>query len=157
MDEPTLRMNLNVAIWNWFGHIGSISKNAKEIVNRILFEIRKTHVIIPIKWNSPESIPEVKEGTEDLFWIAVVNDKKKQIVFLAYYQNRPLETDEDGDPANDDYLININGDPIDSVGWVDCKEHSEFDNFYTKLDFDESYKLLGWAEYDPPKFTGLSE
>jgi hypothetical protein len=97
-------------------------------------------------WNEPDSIPSVAKGTEDLFWVAVDSRHSGKVhVFMAYYQNRPLEYHEDG-VLVDDALYDTNGDPVDSVGWVDCKEHYEFDDYYTPLSFDDDYKLLGWKE-----------
>lgn len=108
-----------------------------------------------VEWNEPESIPCVAKGGQQLFWIAVDSQHTGEThVFLAYFQNRPLELDKEGEPS-DDTLHDPDGEPINSVGWVDCKQHHDFDDFYTPLLFDESYKLLGWAEYEPPKFTGL--
>ena len=45
-----------------------------------------------------------------------------------------------------------NGEPIDSVGWVDAKQHAEFDHYWEQITFNNNYELLGWAEYTPPTF-----
>ena len=104
-------------------------------------------------WNKPEFTPLVEEGKEEQFWIAVENDKGKVFVFPAHYQNRPL--DENGDNY-DDALEDLNGDAVGSVGWVDLKQHVDYDNFWEALTFNDNYKLLGWAVYTPPEFTGVS-
>ena len=112
-----------------------------------------------LEWQLPGSAPAVDEGTEKEFWVAVVSVRggiPSIHTFLGMYQNRPLNLDEDGEPTNDDYLISDNGDngePIGSMGWVSCKSHVDYDDFYVPLNFDESYTLLGWAEYTPPEFT----
>jgi hypothetical protein len=105
-----------------------------------------------VNWNKPDLIPAVEQGKEEPYWIAVKTDKGKAFVFMAYYQNRPLEIDEHGE-HNDDCLINFDGDPIGSVGWVDAKQHVDFDDYWESLTFNEHYQLLGWADYNPPKFT----
>jgi len=101
-------------------------------------------------WNSPESTPVVPIGTEKQYWIAIKTSEGKECVFIAHYQNRPL-ADEGDDEAYE--LIDLDGEPIESVGWVDCKEHSEFDNYYTPISFNEHYELLGWAECIAPTWN----
>jgi hypothetical protein len=111
-----------------------------------------------IEWKGAGAIPVVSKGAERLFWLAVEvasSDEPKVVTFLAHYQNRPLEQDGDGEFLNDDYLTNTDGAPIESVGWVSCKEHVEFSNFYEVIKFNDEYKLLGWAEYTPPTFTKI--
>ena len=101
-----------------------------------------------LKWNKPSQVPKIMTGTEELFWVAVQSKYSEEPkVFLAFYQDRPLEED------NDDCLINVDGEAISSIGWVDCKEHCDFADYYTPLGFDNDYVLLGWAEYVPPLFT----
>ena len=102
-------------------------------------------------WQSPETTPNVPSGTEKEFWVAVEN-KESVNVFIALFQNRPLELDENGEPLDDDCLINTDGEPIDSVGWVFNQEHYEFDNYYTPLVFLGETKLVGWAELEVPSF-----
>lgn len=110
-----------------------------------------------MKWNLPTVNPDVSLGDEKEFWIAIYSERtNKEHVFIAQYQNRPF--DEESDDYLEDYVLHTpDGDPIDSVGWVTCKEHSDFDNFYEPITFNEQYRLLGWAEYEPPKFTGLNQ
>ena len=111
-----------------------------------------------IKWESHLLPPKVERGTEKEFWVAVEmndgppeNNKTKVITFLAQYQNRPYK-EGDEDVIDDDYLVNTDGEYVDSIGWVTCQSHYEFDNYYELISFNEHYKLLGWAEYTPPKF-----
>lgn len=112
----------------------------------------------PLKWNRPEAIPDVELGCETLFWIAVhLGSSNKQHVFLAHYQNRPVTFDEDGYPLEDWALTNEDGGEFGSVGWVSRREHNDFDGYYEELTFNDEYKLLGWAEYVPPQFTGCGE
>ena len=110
-----------------------------------------------IVWIEPDKTPAVPVGTEKLYWLAVEAKayKNKAFVFLAYYQNRELDLDDEGLPICDDHLVNIDGEAIESIGWVERTEHEEFDSYYTKIKFCEDYKLLGWAEYEPPLFTGF--
>jgi hypothetical protein len=108
------------------------------------------------KWNNPEDVPVIQEGTEKGFWLAVEIDspkfeKPKKITFLAQYQNRPYK-EGDEDLHGDDALVNTDGEYVNSVGWVTCQSHCEFDNYYELITFNENYKLLGWAEYTSPKF-----
>ena len=112
-----------------------------------------------LEWQLPALVPVVKEGTEEEFWVAVVSVRdgiRSVHTFLGMYQNRPLQLDEEGDPINDDYLSNDDGEAIESIGWVSCKSHIDFDNFYQQLHFNDNYILLGWAEYTPPEFTILN-
>ena len=107
------------------------------------------------EWHKPHLVPAIKKGTEGLFWVAVRNGQNKVYVFDALYQNRPLETDDDGEPLDDGCLINVDGEPIESIGWVHNQQHSEFDNFYQPIDFNEHYELLGWAECKTPEWIEL--
>ena len=38
-------------------------------------------VDINVKWNNPESIPDVGVGTEELYWVAVENEKGRRFVY----------------------------------------------------------------------------
>jgi|GEM_PF-1814681 len=110
-----------------------------------------------IDWKEPETTPVVNVGAEKEFWVAVeVNspkfDKPKVMTFLAQYQNRPYKNGDE-DLYGDDALVNTDGEYVNSVGWVTCQSHYEFDNYYELITFNESYKLLGWAEYVPPAFS----
>jgi len=115
--------------------------------------------MINVKWQDPKAIPKVNAGTEEQFWMAVEakrGDEVKIFTFLAQYQNRPFNKErcDDDDYLDDnDALVNCYGDYINSVGWVRCQSHIEFDNYYTQITFRDDYKLLGWAEYTPPAFT----
>jgi hypothetical protein len=118
-----------------------------------------------LNWQKPETTPVVPKGDELEFWVAIESTRvnphnqvssTRTYTFLAQYQNRPLETDEDGEYLDDDYLTDVNGEPVESIGWVSCKAHDDFDNFYEKLDFNENYKLLAWAEYTAPEFNGFN-
>ena len=105
-------------------------------------------------WLSPATIPAVEKGTEKQYWIATYNKRRDSIsVYLAIYQNRPLEVDDNGEYIDDDYLVNADGEPHESIGWVENKSHYEFDDFYMVIDFNDNYQLLGWAEYQPPAFN----
>lgn len=106
-----------------------------------------------LRWNSPDTVPDVPKWTEQEFWIAVASKYTgKTHVFLAQYQNRPLEND----PISDDCLVDCDGEYIHSVGWVSCQTHVQYDNYYEAMDFSDHWKLLGWAEYTPPEFTGVT-
>ncbi len=113
-----------------------------------------------LKWNQPELVPVVKIGDEKELWVAVRanrpnphpdTEQVKIITFLAQYQNRPYEDNEDYED-DDEALVNVDGEYVNSVGWVTCQSHCDFDNYYTPITFSESYELLGWAEYTPPVF-----
>lgn len=109
-----------------------------------------------VEWNAPEATPEVKKGTEKEFWVAVYSEHSgENRVFIAHYQNRPVDLDDDGAPLADDFLTTPDGEPHHSVGWVLRTEHEDYDGFYTACQFSEQYRLLGWAEYEPPEFTGV--
>ncbi|WP_067097851.1 hypothetical protein [Marinomonas atlantica] len=102
-----------------------------------------------VKWNAPDTVPEVELGTEKQFWIAV-ETKHGITVFEALYQNRPSVEGEDWT------LIGEDGEYISSVGWVQNQAHYEFADFYVPLGLCENCKLLGWAEYEAPEFTGVT-
>lgn len=111
-----------------------------------------------ITWKNPKSIPNVEKGSEEQYWIATYSKRKDSIsVYLAIYQNRPLETDDHGEYLDDDYLVNESGDPHESIGWVSNQSHYEFDNFYVPIEFNEDCNFLGWAEYQPPEFSGVEQ
>ena len=109
-------------------------------------------------WHKPDTFPVIPKNTENEFWIVFhSNHTGKTHVKLAIYQNRPLSLQTDGTPVDeDDCLYDCDGEPIHSVGWVSCKEHYEFESYYTALDFNSS-TLLGWAELPKPIFTGVTE
>ncbi|CAK3503995.1 Phage protein [Vibrio crassostreae] len=109
-----------------------------------------------IDWQHPLEVPVVEMGTEKEFWIAVYSEQsKRQHVFLAHYQNRPLVHDDDGELIENDWYLDGHGELVDSVGWVEHTRHDEYDNYYTKIGFSEDYRLLGWAEYEPPRFVAV--
>ena len=109
-----------------------------------------------LNWESPTTTPQVKVGTEKELWIAVEftrNGKPSEVItFLAQYQNRPYKLGDE-EELDEDNLVNTDGEYVDSVGWVTCQSHYEFDNYYELLTFNDNYKLLGWAEYTPPEFN----
>lgn len=111
-----------------------------------------------LTWNHPDTIPDVEIFTEKEFWIAV--DCRGIInVYLAQYQNRPLgEEYDEYEDMPDDVLLDPDGEPFSSVGWVELTRNfdSEYDDYYIPLEFTDNYKLIGWAEYEPPSFTGLN-
>lgn len=109
-------------------------------------------------WQSPETTPTVPVGEEQEFWIAVHSQHtNKTHVYLAQYQNRPVNLDEGGEPIGDEEpLIDVDGEYVDSVGWVMNRQHTEFDNYYEKINFSSDYQLLGWANYQPPAFDGVA-
>lgn len=116
-------------------------------------------------WHSPESTPEVKKNDKRTFWIAVEATYRScsgdsaigKVVFPAQYLNMPLEYDDEGELMNDDCLVNIDGDPVEAIGWHTERDHEEFDNYYPAIDFNDDYVLLGWTEYYTPSFTGVSQ
>jgi len=117
-----------------------------------------------INWQQPETIPTVALGTEKQFWVAVKihrastsreDNPEKTVTFLAQYQNRPYK-EGDEDENGDEALVSTDGEYVASVGWVTCQSHCEFDNYYEPLEFNDSYKLLGWAEYIAPEFTSIN-
>ena len=105
-----------------------------------------------MKWESPNKTPNVGFGTEKQYWVAVKSAGiLKPLVFLALFQNRPLDH-----PLTYDWqVMDENGEAFDAVGWVECQRHMDYDNFYSSIIFTESYVLLGWAEYTPPEFPAL--
>ncbi len=107
-----------------------------------------------IKWNNPEVAPDVELGTEKRFWIAVLGRAGGVFVYDALYQNRPVIID-DNDIQADWVVHDRDGEPHHSVGWVDSIEAEDFDYFHSEIQFTENYKLMGWAEYVKPEFTGV--
>jgi hypothetical protein len=114
-----------------------------------------------LNWKNPELIPVVSVGCEKEFWVAIKintpnsnpqSEQSKIVTFLAQYQNRPY-TEGDEDKNGDEALVNTDGEYVNSVGWVTCQSHYEFDNYYELITFNDNYELLGWAEYTPPVFV----
>lgn len=108
------------------------------------------------EWFKPNITPLVPMGTESPFWIATKRTHADGVVVLdvrlAQYQNRPLELDEDGEPTSDDHLVGVDGDAIESIGWVVDNEHYEFENYYSPIEFNGSYELVAWAYVHAPAF-----
>jgi len=113
-------------------------------------EIVEPSIAPIVEWMSPESIPDVKLYSERQCWIACINGKGKKYVYLAQYVNRPIILNDEGDPENDDYFSDTDGEPMHAVGWHSEKEHFDFDGFYEQIQFSDDYKLIGWAEYVAP-------
>ena len=113
--------------------------------------------MIKVDWKAPDTLPEIPEGTEEHFWLAVEVTKPNKPVeiktFLGQYQNRPLNQNAEVPLGDEEPLVNTDGDPVSSVGWVACQSHYDFDNFYEFINFSDEYKLMGWAEYEAPDFT----
>lgn len=118
---------------------------------------------IQVAWNDPRFNPVVPKNEIKTYWVAIKvthrprneTPVEKIVVFPAQYVNKPLELDGDGQPTNDECLINIDGEAVDAVGWHTDRDHEEFDNFYPPLPFSENYVLLGWAYYQVPEFTNI--
>lgn len=113
-----------------------------------------------VNWQSPETTPEVEKYESESFWIAVkslVKDGWRESVFEAQYVNKPLEYDEsDSDcenPLDDNHFVNVDGEPMEAVGWYCVRDHSEFSDFYEPITFGKEYVLLGWGNYIKPDFT----
>ena len=111
-----------------------------------------------INWQSPESVPYVELGGERLFWLAVRSIRdgiERERTFLANYLNKPKLLDESGeitDEASDWLLSNEWETDVEAVGWFSSKEHPDYSDWYEPFTFDETYILLGWAEYNAPPF-----
>lgn len=112
-------------------------------------------MLIKSEWIAPHITPIVPKGTEQLFVIAT-RSMRDGVAFentrLAYYQNRPLEIDESGELLSDDNLVGVDGVEIESIGWVSCNEHYEFDSYYSPIEFSDDYKLVAWAKLDLPAY-----
>lgn len=119
-----------------------------------------------VKWQAPDNKPVVKADEYELFWMATRSKNchgewNEPIVRLAQYVNKPLvyaEDHEEGDEPINSYLITVDGEPFEAIGWFDIKNHAEFDDYYEPIVFREGFELLGWAEYAPPEFkvSGLT-
>ena len=144
--------------------------NPEQVLNWFVNNYSKTNLALNytgyVEWKAPDSIPEVEKGTQRLLWLAVEvsrpnphpnTEQTKVITLLAIYQNRPLDLDKEGESLDDDCLVDTDGAPLGSVGWVFDKQHYEFDNYYVPIEFNDNYKMLGWAEYTPPAFTAPME
>lgn len=114
-------------------------------------------------WNKPDILPPVGKDDIETYWVAIrmtrhphCGDTVDTVVFPAQYMNMTLSLDGDGYPTNDDYLKNIDGDPVEAIGWHTVRDHEEFENYYPPLEFSDDYVLLGWAEYEVPEFKGLA-
>lgn len=113
-----------------------------------------------VLWRSPDEVPPVEKFGMGLFWVAVQSqrkptDKPKHSVFLAYFMNKPLELDSDGESNDPDPHVDCDGEYVEAIGWHSQYEHYEFSSgFYEPITFCEQYLLLGWAEYEPPVWSG---
>ncbi len=110
-----------------------------------------------LNWQSPDVVPEIPEGTAKEFWIAVHSEHtSKEHVFLAKYQNKPLRLDDDGDPTVDWAVCSPEDEWVDAVGWCHCEEHPEVEQYLLPIVFSHT-RLVGWAEYTPPVFSGFDD
>lgn len=112
-----------------------------------------------VNWQLPSLTPDVPKGENHLFWVAVQNqwragEQPKTSVYLANYINKPLALDDDGEPLDDDCHVDTDGNPVSAIGWHNQYDHPDFNGYYEKMQFSDKCKLLGWAEYKPPVWTG---
>lgn len=151
------------------GLYGPLSDNnkRKQRINREIEEVaaylvdemkmRLSHVL-GVKWQSPDTVPDVELGGEKEFWIAVKSIRdgvEREHTFLANYLNKPKLLDEKGeitDEAADWLLSNDDESDVEAVGWHNAKEHPDYAGWYESIVFNEKYVLLGWAEYNAPLF-----
>lgn len=112
-----------------------------------------------IDWQHPLEVPQVEKGETKEYWIAVHSGyTKRRHVFLAHYQNCPLEMDSDGNVIEHNWNVyDCDGEVFHAVGWVEHTRHQDFENFYRCIGFNEDYRLLGWAEYEPPRFVAVDD
>lgn len=90
---------------------------------------------LQVKWMPPEEVPPVKQGCKGTYWVAV-KAGSKEVVFSADYYNVPENEEECQEEA---------------IGWF----FEDWDGDINIIPFCETYQLLGWAEYRPPKFLKL--
>lgn len=123
-----------------------------------------------VTWNDPSVAPVVDLYGAKEFWVAIDVTRKsfkhdngeqivlgrETVVFCAQYLNRPIVLGDDNYPENDDYLRDDEGEPVSAVGWHSVRDHADYSDYFTSLDFGDDYVLLGWAEYQVPKFNGVS-
>ena len=112
-----------------------------------------------VDWQSPETTPNVPKGETKTFWIATRFKRRgewKTAVFDAQYVNKPLEYAEDDIekeyPLDDDHFVNEDGEAMEAIGWHSLMEHADFHGYYEPIVFSEDRELLGWGEYQKPKF-----
>lgn len=111
-----------------------------------------------VKWQSPDTAPDVELGGEKEFWIAVKSIRdgvEREHTFLANYLNKPKLLDDEGNVTDEcvDWLLsNDDSNEVEAIGWHSSKEHAEYSNWYEPITFSENYALLGWAEYNAPPF-----
>ena len=117
-----------------------------------------------VKWMSPTAIPEVKIGESRAFWIATevkTGRRVEVVVEAAHYVNCPIEFDEHGEPKElNYYLYSVDGDVFDALGWFNLVDSCDYDQLFTRINFSNDRKLLGWAEwaeYAAPEFTATFE
>lgn len=115
---------------------------------------------VNVDWQNPKQIPDVPKGETKEFWVAAKRTYEdlnglafeEVTVFTAQYVNMPVNIDENGETDTDDYLVDIDGDPLSAVGWFSVKDHNDFDNYYEPLFYTDEHVLLAWAEYTKPTF-----
>jgi len=110
---------------------------------------------IELNWNDPEAVPDVELGTERMFIISVYSHHTgKNHEFPAYYQNRPFDAEKALSVEPPDWTLYNDDEAVNSVGWVELKEHYEYDGFYEGINFNAQYKLMGWSEFKIPSPFG---
>ena len=111
-----------------------------------------------VDWQSPDLLPNVKDGDSETFWIAVQRNRNGEspiFVFDAQYINKPLKFDDedlDQEEPLGDYLEDSDGRPVEAIGWYSTLSHPEYSSYYEPLSFDKDNVLLGWGEYLKPDF-----
>lgn len=146
------------AIWDEYpeeGLYGPLHSKPKKITGDTAIKLAK---YVAVKWQSPDTVPDVELGGEKEFWIAVKSIRdgvEREHTFLANYLNKPKLLDDEGNVTDEcvDWLLsNDDESEIEAVGWYESKEHADYSGWYEDITFNENRVLLGWAEYNAPPF-----
>jgi hypothetical protein len=106
---------------------------------------------IKVDWNAPDKPPIVERWNSKQCWIAVESAGQVR-TSLARYQNYPLEQCEDG-CIDERTMFNEDDEAVNSVGWHVDKSSATNEDLFVEIEFSDTYRLLGWAEYLLPEFS----
>ncbi|CAM0076789.1 hypothetical protein VPHK391_0078 [Vibrio phage K391] len=90
-------------------------------------------------------------------WETNYTEKKThQKVMQLQFCNRPLLLDEHEEVIQHDWNhVTEDGEPIEAIGWHHCREHQDFDGYYTPI--YPNWEIVAYQRITVPEFPTTTE
>ena len=154
----------DIAQWlyaNGYHKAASTVRGQLDIRNARIRQLEAERAAVPDGWIlTADRLPDVAEGRDAFYWIAIKRASGKVHTFPAVYANRyPLccsydnPSDASG-PGWSQVVLDENGDgDIAVTGWYDIKSDSEYDSLYIPV-CEKGDEVIAW--HDAPTFAATS-